>query len=77
MAMGLVTRPQETAGREAPNEMEPLVTQSTPQMEEIIAYKSTNTKKHFCKKLLFSLLYEFCWSGLIILALCLFQQNCK
>ena len=70
-------RYQETAGTETSNEMEPLVTENTPQMEAIIVDQSTNAKKHFCKKFLFSLVYEFCWSGLIILALYLFQQNCK
>ena len=70
-------RYQETAGTETSNEMEPLVTENSPQMEEIIVNESNNTKNYFCKKFLFSLVFEFCWSGLIILALYLFQQNCN
>ena len=68
---------QETAGTETPNEMETQVGESTPQMEETNADESTNNSKQFCKKFLFSLLYEFCWSGMIITAIYLFEQNCK
>ena len=68
---------QETAGTRTPNEMESQITESTPQIEETIADESTNKKKQFCKKFLFSLVYEFCWSGMIILVLYLFRQNCK
>ena len=74
---GTERRRQETAGTETLNEMEPLVTESTFQMEETIADESTNKKKHLCEKFLFLLLYESCWSGIIIMSVYLFQQNCK
>ena len=71
-------RHQETAGTETIKEKEPLVTHSTLEMEKTRADESTNKKKQFCQKFLFSLFYEFCWSGIVMMVLCLFQQSrCK
>ena len=68
---------QETAGAKTPNERETFIYERTTQMEGTVATESTETKKHFCTKIVLFLLYEFGWSGIILAVLYLFQHDCK